>query len=60
VTQRLKYRCPGLLAEVGAVLARNKAERHLRGGAATKLKYELKKLSSPVDKKGEHDGGVLP
>ena len=30
---------PGLSAQVRAVLARNKAERHLRGGAATRRKY---------------------
>ena len=28
-----------LAAQVRAVLARNKAERHLRGGAATRRKY---------------------
>ncbi len=28
------------LARVQAVLARNKAERHLRGGAATRRKYK--------------------
>ena len=29
-----------LFARVQAVLARNKAERHLRGGAATRRKYK--------------------
>ncbi len=60
VTEKLSKEAPSLYSSVAAVLEKNKAERHLRGGAATKLKYELKKLSSPVDKKGEHDGGVLP
>ena len=51
VTQRLKYCSPGLFAEVGAVLARNKAERHLRGGEATRIKYELcRRSSAGVDK----------
>ncbi len=39
VCQRLRHLEPGLWAEVHAVLARNKAERHLRGGAATRAKY---------------------
>lgn len=35
-----------LAEEVAIVLRRNKDERHIRGGSATKLKYELlKKLS---------------
>ena len=36
---RLKSISPGLCAEVGEILDRNKAERHLRGGEATRLKY---------------------
>lgn len=35
-----------LAEEVSIVLRKNKDERHMRGGAATKLKYELlRKLS---------------
>ena len=35
-------RCNGLLAnEVRKVLEKNKSERHIRGGLATKQKYEL-------------------
>ena len=30
---------PSLAAEVRAILNENKAERHIRGGMATKLKY---------------------
>ena len=55
VTERLKPINPGLYRLVRDVLNVNKAERHLRGGEATKRKYELKKhdgLSSSVD-----DGG---
>ena len=33
---------PELFRQVRAVLARNKAERHLRGGAATRRKYSHK------------------
>ncbi|MGN0975517.1 MAG: sporulation transcriptional regulator SpoIIID [Gemmiger sp.] len=36
---RLRRLNPGLWAEVQAVLQRNKAERHLRGGEATRRKY---------------------
>ena len=40
VTERLLELNPGLAAEVKAVLESNKAERHLRGGMATKEKYQ--------------------
>ena len=39
VTERLQELNPGLAAEVKDVLESNKAERHLRGGMATKEKY---------------------
>ena len=39
VAFRLREVSPGLFEQVRAVLARNKAERHLRGGAATRAKY---------------------
>ena len=39
VSVRLRTLQPQLFAQVRAVLARNKAERHLRGGAATRRKY---------------------
>ena len=39
VSVRLVRVSPGLSAQVRAVLARNKAERHLRGVAATRRKY---------------------
>lgn len=39
VTERLLELNPGLAAEVKDVLESNKAERHLRGGMATKEKY---------------------
>ncbi len=37
---RLRTIHPGLAAEVRKVLDVNKAERHIRGGMATKEKYE--------------------
>ena len=39
VSVRLRRLQPELFRQVRAVLARNKAERHLRGGAATRRKY---------------------
>lgn len=36
---RLRTLQPELFRQVRAVLACNKAERHLRGGAATRRKY---------------------
>ena len=39
VSQRLRRQNPGLYREVRKVLARHKAERHLRGGQATREKY---------------------
>ncbi|MDD5927856.1 MAG: sporulation transcriptional regulator SpoIIID [Firmicutes bacterium] len=40
VTERLLEINPGLASEVKDVLENNKAERHLRGGMATKEKYQ--------------------
>lgn len=40
LTERLRRRSPALYAQVRALLDKNKAERHLRGGEATKRKYE--------------------
>ena len=39
VSERLKKINPSLAKEVRAILDENKAERHIRGGMATKLKY---------------------
>ena len=43
VTARLSEFDPLLAQSVKEVLERNKAERHIRGGMATKLKYERQK-----------------
>ena len=40
VSVRLRTVGPELFRQVQMVLARNKAERHLRGGAATREKYQ--------------------
>jgi len=39
ITERLQEINPGLAAEVKEILDNNKAERHIRGGLATKEKY---------------------
>jgi putative DeoR family transcriptional regulator, stage III sporulation protein D len=43
ITERLTEINPALASEVKAVLDNNKAERHIRGGLATKHKYEEQK-----------------
>lgn len=43
VRQRLQKIDPGLFREVSDVLEKNRRERHLRGGMATKRKYCLKR-----------------
>ena len=40
ITQRLKHLNSTLYTEVKEVLDKNKAQRHIRGGLATKMKYE--------------------
>ena len=40
VSQRLQYIDRGLYRDVKNVLAVNKAQRHIRGGLATKNKYQ--------------------
>lgn len=40
VTERLKRFDPLLYHRVGNVLAKNKSERHIRGGIATRRKYK--------------------
>lgn len=40
VTERLPRLNPSVAKEVKTILDKNKAERHIRGGQATKLKYE--------------------
>ena len=42
ITQRLEKLAPALWAEAKTVLEKNKAERHIRGGIATRIKYKGK------------------
>ena len=43
VTQKLRFQNPSLYREVKEILEKNKSERHLRGGEATRQKYLLRK-----------------
>lgn len=40
ISERLPILSPGLYPQVKAILEINKQERHIRGGIATKIKYE--------------------
>ena len=42
LSERLQHYNPGLYSEVKVILDLNKAERHLRGGEATRRKYKDK------------------
>lgn len=43
ISERLEKINPGLWAEARQVLEHNKEERHIRGGMATKMKYESRR-----------------
>ncbi len=47
LSQRLRQYDKGLYQQVKAILDSNKAERHIRGGEATKRKYQAER--SPVE-----------
>lgn len=49
VTQSLKFLQPTLFQSVKVVLDTNKQERHIRGGLATKMKYQrLRELNNQI------------
>ena len=52
ITERLEEISPSLAHEVKAVLETNKAQRHIRGGQATKEKYRGLHRSGPRDAAG--------
>ena len=49
ITSRLERSDPALFSAVSLVLEKNKSERHLRGGNATKLKYERQNAQKSHD-----------
>lgn len=48
ISERLKKINPSLALQVRKILDKNKAERHIRGGMATKLKYSKMHNKSAV------------
>ena len=52
LTTRLRYVNPALYTAVREVLARNKSERHLRGGEATRQKYKKSREAQNQEKAG--------
>ena len=52
LTTRLRYVNPALYTAVREVLARNKSERHLRGGEATRQKYKKSREARNQEKAG--------
>ncbi|MBQ1517503.1 MAG: sporulation transcriptional regulator SpoIIID [Clostridia bacterium] len=48
ITARLKDIDFDLFEQVERVMQKNKAERHIRGGLATKRKYELKRSALSI------------
>ena len=51
LSERLEHINKPLYLQVKEVLEVNKAERHLRGGMATKIKYKGEPKDAPEDKK---------
>ncbi len=51
LTVRLKGENPSLYRQAARVLAKNKRERHIRGGMATREKYSHAKKASQADEK---------
>lgn len=59
VHERLKTINPALFKEAGEVLERNKAQRHLRGGMATREKYLKKRMEKELQNKKTTAGQFL-
>ncbi len=51
LTERLKRIDSELFTKVSEILAKNRAERHLRGGYATKRKYDSARTQNAKSKK---------
>jgi putative DeoR family transcriptional regulator (stage III sporulation protein D) len=47
LTVKLRYNNKSMYAAVNEILIKNKAERHIRGGEATRKKYLKRKLREP-------------
>ena len=51
ITFRLPRECPALYEQVRIILDRNKAQRHMRGGEATREKYKRIKQAHSLSRK---------
>lgn len=51
LTYKLKYINPSLFSLVKAILERNKSERHIRGGEATRIKYLANRKTQKIEGK---------
>ena len=54
VTERLQQLNPSLASKARRVLDVNKAERHIRGGMATRIKYQYQHIHQCEAKKSEN------
>lgn len=59
VTKVLPTVSPLLAEEVREILAQNKAESTIRGGIATKRKYELAKLKAAINNQQQKDRAIV-
>ena len=57
ISVRLPVLHSGLYAQVRDIIEKNKQERHIRGGLATKRKYELQKQHPAAAVSAEENGG---
>ena len=60
VTIRLRQLSPQLYEQVKQVLERNKQERHIRGGMATKEKYEHIRMIRDSGRESGKTGEICP
>lgn len=58
VSQKLSQLSPSLYRDVRAILNKNKQERHIRGGMATKKKYEMLAAMHNKEKETENQNNI--
>ena len=59
ITEKQQYVNPALYEAVKKILEKNKAERHMRGGEATKNKYIKEKEIKMINEVKLHTGNLL-
>lgn len=60
ISARLPHLHAGLYAQVRGIIEKNKQERHIRGGLATKRKYALRRFRKAPDSKNFGEISVFP